>query len=181
MGREDALRASSGRPGMAAMRTTMGFSGAVPVPSRVQLGGSYFSGGKSTVPLAPLGRPANRAPVLAARAHPTTTHSAPRLAQAPQADVTKDDAVRLEALLGRVIEEMGKRGKDPAGVQQVRDRLAQFLQTAGPQDRMAISQAQIQVLDTSLQDMGGIPTWKSALMIGGVALAVGAAVLYFSR
>lgn len=161
----------------------MGFSGAVPVPSRVQLGGSYFSGGKSTVPLTPRGRPVSRPPMLAARAHPAIAQrapSAPGLAQA-QADVTKDDAVRLEALLGRVIEEMGKRGKDPAGVQQVRDRLAQFLQTAGPQDRMAMSQAQIQVLDTSLQDMGGTPTWKSALMIGGVALAVGAAVLYFSR
>lgn len=174
MGREDVLRGSK--------LMTSRMAGPIPVPSKMQLGGSYFAGDQGARLMM------GRRPAMMGQARlaiaPQYTPSTPASGAAKTnryARLGKEEASHLLEVLTRVIDKMQARGQNPVGVRKVRDRIAAFLQTAGPQDALDLTPEEVQVLDTSVGEMDAGPAWSTWALVGGAALAVGAAIYYFTR
>lgn len=155
MGREDALR----------MPTRWGRGS---LAGRMALSGSRF----------PMGRPLE----VASRRFVTPVRSLSQGAPAiPQVPITSQEANRLQALLGRVVEEMKKRGKDPSGVMQVKEKLDHLASGSAPESIMTLSQQDIQAMDTSLQEMKKGADWTSIAVLGTALMLLGSAAYWLAE
>lgn len=151
MGREDSLRLSSRWMGGA-------------MPGRIRLSGAHPLEG------------ANRR-FLASANHPYLGQTA----AAPAVPITAADANRLQALLGRVVEEMKSQGKNPAGVLQVKAKLDTLASGATPESIMSLTPLDIQAMDDSLKQMKNAIDWTAIAVFGSALALLGSAAYFLAK
>ena len=143
------------------------------LPVQNSMGGGFL-GQASSPPISPVREPVSQTPPNATQLPPTSraVQVEPGKPGRRWGRLKKLEAQELFELLKTVLETMKAKGIPPGIVQQVKDKLGQFVATAAPDQEFVLSDEEILALDVALEQVPPPGPAVPPLVWAGVAGAV---------